>query len=335
MEPFTLVPWYRPQPWGGARLARLPGRPVIDESLADRPLGESWEVSNHPLHLSEIAAGPLTGTTLRKSCRQHPEILGPQFHGRLPILLKLLHVREYLSVQVHPSDDHARRLTPEVGGKAEAWVVLDAAPGATLYAGFHLGVTRDDIARRWASEAILPLLRTFRLAKGDAVFLPAGTVHAVGGDILLAEVQQPSDTTFRLYDWGRVSDQGLPRPLHPEAALECLDLESRPDVHCPSVVPATSPGTRIEPLVDCPEFRVERWTIHGAAALEPRSEFEIWLTTSGSGQGVNLTTGFCLPGNFGGTIFLPRSSSPWSWIASGGSEPWQLLRIRAGRTAPA
>lgn len=214
--------------WGGARLRTLLGR----STPSGQVIGEAWLVSDHPSHESVVSDGPFEGKTLRDIMLQHPgELLGsrakPTPHGRFPLLLKLLDSREALSVQVHPDDDTARRLGEPDVGKTEMWHVLDADPGSELICGLDPATTPELVASAIQAGSLERHLIRVPAPAGTSVFVPAGTVHAIGGGILLAEIQQNSDITYRLYDWGRVDAAGNPRPLHVDKAMQAIHFGSR------------------------------------------------------------------------------------------------------------
>jgi mannose-6-phosphate isomerase len=213
--------------WGGRRLADVLGKPLPPEG----PHGESWEVSDHAGHHSVVAGGPWRGRTLRQLMREaRGHLLGAdaEAHDTFPWLVKFLDASDWLSVQVHPPAEHVGRLWPGENSKTEAWFVLAAAPRGRVYAGLRPGV--DEAALRAALRAgtVAECLHQFQPRPGDCIFLPAGTVHAVGGGVLLAEVQQTSDATFRLYDWDRVGPDGQRRRLHVDEAMACIDWQAGP-----------------------------------------------------------------------------------------------------------
>jgi mannose-6-phosphate isomerase len=235
--------------WGGRRLAEVLGKPLPTAG----PYGESWEVSDHPLHRSVVATGPAAGRSLHELMEQErPMLLGPAAgaHATFPWLVKFLDAWDWLSVQVHPDADAVRRLWPGEGSKTEAWFVLDAAPGSRIYAGLLPGTDAARLRAALAAGTVADCLHQFEPRPGDCVFLPAGTVHAVGGGVLMAEVQQTSDATFRLFDWNRRDAQGRSRTLHVEEALACIDWTRGP------VQPVRGPGSA-GPLVQCPYFSLE------------------------------------------------------------------------------
>jgi mannose-6-phosphate isomerase len=227
LYPLTFSPLLKVRVWGGARLATL-GKP------GDEPIGESWELVDLPEDQSVIDAGPLAGTRIGELVRDRcAELLGPVSldGGSFPVLVKTIDAAQTLSVQVHPDAKTAARL----GGrpKSEAWYILDALPGAVLHVGLRQGTTRDSYARAVAAGRVEELLVSLPVRRGDLVPVIPGTVHAIGAGVLLAEVQQPSDTTYRVYDWGRVGLDGKPRALHLEQALESIHFGAPPPEPAP------------------------------------------------------------------------------------------------------
>jgi mannose-6-phosphate isomerase len=252
-RPLRFHPYVRPMVWGGRGLGTLLAKPLP----SDEPYGESWEVSDHPLHRSVVAAGPAAGRSLR-DLMEHDRaaLLGPAAdrHAVFPWLIKFLDANDWLSVQVHPDERWVRELLPGEGSKTEAWFVLDAAPGSRVYAGLRPGVDRDRLRAALETGTVADCLHSFAPRPGDCVFLPAGTVHAVGGGVLMAEVQQTSDATFRLFDWNRRDAHGKTRTLHVREALACIDWHQGPvqPVHVPGY--GTDPGSQRLTLVHCPYF---------------------------------------------------------------------------------
>jgi mannose-6-phosphate isomerase len=254
--PLRFEPWLRPMPWGGDRLASL-GKAVPTGGR----YGESWEISDHPLHRSIVAGGPWAGQSLRQLMEeQRRALLGPAAgaHETFPWLVKLLDAQDWLSVQVHPDAQAVRRFRPGEGPKTEAWLVLDALPASRIYAGLGPGVDERKVRVALAQGTVAECLHSFTPQPGDCVFLPAGTVHAVGGGILLAEIQQTSDATFRLFDWDRRDSQGQPRALHIEEALASIHWDQGPvrPVHIPGMTAERATNRQL-PLVRCGEFHLD------------------------------------------------------------------------------
>ncbi len=272
-RPLRFHSFLRPMVWGSRRLAARLGKQLP----ADGSYGEAWEVSDHPLHRSVVAAGPLAGASLRDLMTNHPtHLLGAAAarYETFPWLIKLLDADDWLSVQVHPDERAVRELWPGEGSKTEAWFILDAAPGSRVYAGLRPGVTRRDLLAALEAGTVASYLHDFEPRPGDCIFLPAGTVHAVGGGVLMAEVQQTSDATFRLFDWNRRDSQGRSRQLHVKEALAAIHWEQGP------VQPVLVPGfprdraARRCDLVRCPYFALdyvqdgERFACGGAGRLQ-------------------------------------------------------------------
>jgi mannose-6-phosphate isomerase len=240
--------------WGGRRLAAL-GKPLTTAE----PYGESWEVSDHALHRSAVAEGPLAGRTLRQLLEADPRaLLGAGFPAAAPFpwLIKLLDCHDWLSVQVHPDERAVRALWPQEGSKTEAWFILDTAPGSRVYAGLRPGVGPAELLTAVRAGSVTECLHSFEPRPGDCLFLQAGTVHAVGGGVLMAEVQQTSDATYRLFDWNRKDARGQSRELHLADSLACIDWQRGP------VAPVRaegfgSPRRARQALVRCPYFALE------------------------------------------------------------------------------
>ena len=220
MHPFLLTPRYRRYLWGGRRFATVLGRPLPPGD----DYAESWELVDHGDDQSVVAAGPLAGATLGDLVRTHGhDLLGRHAPlSRFPLLFKFLDACRDLSVQVHPDDARAARLSPPDLGKTEAWYVIDAAPGSRIYAGLRPGTDRDALAAALRAGRCEEVLHSFEPRAGDCVFIPAGTVHAIGAGLVVAEIQESSDVTYRLFDWNRTGPDGRPRPLHLDAGLEAV-----------------------------------------------------------------------------------------------------------------
>lgn len=257
LPPLRFEPQFKPTLWGGQKLRDL--LPAADVPT-DEPIGEAWLLSDHCDHPSRVSVGPLKGRTIRDVlARAGSRVLGGHASAGFPLLLKFLDAREHLSVQVHPDDDRAGRLTGIRGarGKTEAWVVLHAEPGSRVYAGLKPGVSHDCLRKAVSVGQLAECLHSFHPRVGDCLFIPAGTVHALGAGVMVFEVQQTSDLTYRLHDWDRVDARtGKPRGLHLDAALECTDCQGpvhpvRPMIE--SVEPAMC-----ERLVTCDHFQLWR-----------------------------------------------------------------------------
>jgi mannose-6-phosphate isomerase len=253
----------------------------------DGPIGEAWVLSDRDDHQSLVANGPLKGQTIGRLMEQYrTQLMGklaPRFL-RFPLLLKFLDAREMLSVQVHPSDTHSDLIPAGESGKTEAWVVIEAEKESHIYAGLKPGTTADDLRRSLANAAIADRMIGIVPKPGDAVFIPAGTVHTLGGDVVVFEVQQNSDVTFRLYDWGHVDAKtGQPRSLQVDQAFACIDFEGTDGGLVALHVETKMPVER-ERLFDCKPFRV--WRLLGRAPFPvgAMAEPRVLVCIEGSGQ---------------------------------------------------
>jgi mannose-6-phosphate isomerase len=315
LYPLRFEPIYQYRLWGGRRLADLFAAPLP----VDGPIGEAWVLSDRDDHPSRVANGPLKGRTIGQVLEESPEQLLGKLAGRFrrfPLLLKFLDAREMLSVQVHPSDAHTDLLPAGETGKTEAWVVLEAGPKSRIYAGLKPGTTPDDLRRALTSRVVADHLACFTPKPGDGVFLPAGTVHALGGDIVVFEVQQNSDVTFRLYDWGHLDAKtGQPRALQVNQALRCIDFAEGAVGPVEPVVEATMPVER-ERLFHCAQFCLWRLRSQspfsvGAAGV-PRVLICIegagWVEYGSTTYAVGKGDVWLLPAGVGACVFRPSSA---------------------------
>jgi len=247
--------------WGGRRLGHVLGK----QFPTDEPYGESWEISDHPLHRSVVANGPLAGTTLHELMgARRDELLGASSRdANFPLLVKYLDCSDWLSVQVHPGEEAVERLLPGEGSKTEAWFVLDAASGSRIYAGLVPGVGEQELRAAIQAGTVAECLHSFEPKPGDCVYLPAGTVHAVGGGVLIAEVQQTSDATFRLFDWNRRDAQGKSRKLHVEEGLASIHWDQGPvtPLHVPEFLECLRPQLRLRGLPGTYPATSECWSL--------------------------------------------------------------------------
>jgi mannose-6-phosphate isomerase len=270
MYPLRFQPIFRRYIWGGRRLGTVLGKPIGEGD----DYAESWEVVDRGSDQSRVLAGPLAGATLAELVRGHGAELFGRHHPQpqFPLLFKLLDAQQVLSVQVHPNDEQAAQLSPPDLGKTEAWVVLAAEPKSVIYAGLKRGFDRASLAREIARGTCHLCLHQFEPRAGDVVFLPAGTVHALGAGLLIAEIQQSSDTTFRLFDWNRVGPDGKSRPLHVEQALDVIDF-SRGPVNLQEPVPTDRP--HVEQLVACDKFVLDRRRIERPQSIGGDDRFHL------------------------------------------------------------
>jgi mannose-6-phosphate isomerase len=272
LYPLSFAPIYQYRLWGGRRLARWLEAPLPGEG----PIGEAWVLSDRDDHPSRVAEGQLKGHTIVQLIEQAPDLIFGKFSRRFrrfPLLLKFLDVQKMLSVQVHPPDNMADLIPAGDTGKTEAWVVLETEPASRIYAGLKAGATAADL-RALTHQTVDDYLACFRPRRGQGVLVEAGVVHSLGGGVVVLEVQENSDVTFRLYDWDHVDPKtGRPRALQIEQALACVNFAQGTIEPVAPVTEWTQPTAR-ERLFDCSHFRV--WRLQGAvpftvgAVDEPR-----------------------------------------------------------------
>ena len=312
--PLRFEPIYQYRLWGGRRLANMLAAPLP----GDGPIGEAWLLSDRDDHPSLVADGPLKGRTLGQLLKESPEQLLGKLAGhfrRFPLLLKFLDVRGTLSVQVHPSDRQTDYLPPGETGKTKAWVVLEAGPEGRIYVGLKPRSTANDLRRAIADKTVADYLASFSPRLGDGVLVPAGTVHALG-DVVVFEVQENSDVTFRLYDWDHIDAKtGQPRPLQVDQAMACIDFAQGPIGLVAPIVEEVKPVRR-ERLLCCEHFGL--WRLGGespfpvGAAETPR----VLVCIAGDGRlehdGANYAVGkgnvLLLPAVVGTCLCRPRGA---------------------------
>jgi mannose-6-phosphate isomerase len=269
LYPLRFEPIYQYRLWGGRRLAELLTAPLP----GDGPIGEAWVLSDRNDHQSQVANGPLKGHALSDVMEQFREPLMGKLadrFDRFPLLLKFIDAREMLSVQVHPGDAHPDLIPTGETSKTEAWVVIEAGKESSIYAGLQPGTTAGDLRRALVTGTIANHLVGIAPKPGDGVFIPAGTVHTLGGDVVVFEVQQNSDVTFRLYDWGHLDAKtGQPRPLQIDQALASIDFAQSTEGLVLPFIETTTPVVR-ERLFDCDHFIL--WRLHGQAPFLVGSE---------------------------------------------------------------
>lgn len=297
--PFRLTAPCKDYIWGGNRL-----REYGKVSEQDR-IAESWELSCHPDGESIIAEGEGRGMTLTAFLKLHPEILGSRTAdpGHFPLLVKLIDAREDLSLQVHPDDAYARRVEG-ASGKTEMWYIVEADPGAELICGFEKEITRAEFRRSIEENTIMDKVRHIPVKKGDVCFIPAGTLHAIGKGLLIAEIQQNSNITYRVYDHGRLGKDGKPRELHIEKALDVTDLHPAKPYKMPENPFPAEGVSCAEPLILSSAFAVFRKKIRGKGEVRafPYS-FSHLLVIAGEGK-LSGSEGE-LPLKKGTSVFVP------------------------------
>ncbi len=315
--PVQFAPVFKDYPWGGRHLQTVLGRSIPAGIVA-----ESWEISAHPNGQTKVINGPWTGATLTEVQQAlGVALVGTRNRralelGKFPLLIKLLDANQWLSVQVHPDDEYALANVGEYG-KTEMWVVLHAELDAELIYGLKSGIDRAAFAQAIAEGHVPDVLHRVSVQAGDVVFVPAGTVHALGPGIIVAEIQQNSDTTYRIYDWGRLGNDGKPRPLHVEEALAVIDwTQIEPSLIKP---PIDTNRAQNELIAQSAYFRTERLSLAADAVytgLCDGSTFEIWgilagaacITWAGGQLDINAIGWTLLPAALGD--FVVKTSEP-------------------------
>ena len=281
LYPLKFQPILKEVVWGGERLAKA-GKQV-PKGLDKRHIGESWEISSLEGAESEVAAGPLAGNTLSELLEVYMgELVGDKAydsHGlEFPVLLKFIDTREHLSVQVHPTNEFAEEYC-DAKGKTEMWYVIDATPDGAIYLDVNRPLTEDEYDEAVENGTIDKLLKKRLVHKGEAFMVPAGTIHSIGGGVLLAEVQESSDATFRIYDWGRTDGHGHPRELHTALAAEVANLIPHDNLN----ITRTAENNSAVQLTACDAFCVNLVKVGGTIELDytPLDSYVAYMCTEG------------------------------------------------------
>lgn len=266
-KPIVFTPLFKELIWGGNRILRFKNL-----EPDDRKIGESWEISTLPGNESIVESGTYKGLTINELTRRFgAQLLGSKvvetYGDTFPLMIKLIDANQNLSIQVHPDNGLAMRVHKRPG-KTEMWYVIDALPGAGIYSGLLHPLTSETIKEKINDSTIIDELALHNSANGDIFFIPAGRIHAIGAGNLIAEIQEPSDITYRIYDYGRKDANGQPRELHTELAAQAINPERNADV----------PPTRANPelndtcVVDYPRFRTRRIIVDGKTVIEPTED---------------------------------------------------------------
>lgn len=294
MKPYPLLfkPSFKERIWGGSRIKKFFCNPGLSERV-----GEAWVVSAHPEGKSIIMNGEFSGEPLSTVLKKCPEWFSRPSLIKFPLLVKVLDANDNLSVQVHPDDEFARRNENGENGKTECWYVIDSEPGAEIVVG-HNARNRDEFIRLAKANKWDELLTRVPARAEDFFFIPSGTVHALGKGILLLEVQQSSDITYRIYDYDRIGLNGKKRDLHFEKAVDVIDF-FQPANHKVKPCAIEETGVIKTVLVSCDYFAVEKWLIKGTYDLKPLDSFLLIFIVDGEGALVYE----------GGSILLTKSAS--------------------------
>ena len=274
-SPLTFEPIFMERIWGGHRLASLFGKKTPPTAT----IGESWEIVDRPEAQSVVRSGPFRDRTLNELwSRDRKSFFGDLPDApRFPLLIKLLDAHDRLSLQVHPPE----KMAADLGGepKTEFWYVASAIPGAKLYVGLRESVAPDEVAEAVRAGTVTDLVHNVDVKAGDCMFLPAGRFHGIGAGNVLVEVQQNSDTTYRVYDWNRRDDGGKPRQLHVDQALKAIDFN---DI-APSL---TEPDGEL--LVRNSLFEIQKWILGGPRVIAPIGQFAIICCLTGAVRCVDV-----------------------------------------------
>ncbi len=310
-RPFLLKPAGKDYLWGGHRL-----KDDFSKEIDMEPLAETWECSTHPDGPSIVASGAHKGMLLTEVLKEYPEYMGthPKTDGGLPILIKFIDAKQDLSVQVHPDDEYARKYEHGSLGKTEMWYVLDATKDARLVYGFYHDISKEKLKKSLEEGTVERYLQKVKVKKDDLFYIEAGTVHAIGAGILIAEIQECSNITYRMYDYNRMDKDGKPRTLHIERALEVANRIGTQTPRQPMRVLRYQKGCASELLCRCKYFQVERQLINTEKCREMAdfqtdgNSFQVLLcvdgcgTLFGEGEMIHFFKGDC--------IFVPADSMP-------------------------
>lgn len=308
-EPFMLSPAGKDYLWGGNRLNE-----DFAKGIDLSPLAETWECSTHPDGPSMVATGEFKGQTLTEVIKAHPEFLGthPKAEDGLPILIKFIDAKKDLSVQVHPDDDYAREHENGSLGKTEMWYVLDATKDAKLIYGFYHDMDEEILRKSLKDGTVERFLQKVPIQRDDVFFIPSGQVHAIGAGALIAEIQENSNLTYRLYDYDRVDKTGKARELHIDKALKVANLNGSSEPRQPMRVLKFRPGVADELLCRCKYFEVSRMLLNTERIRQMvgmqtgANSFQVLLCTEGCG--IFFWEDTSLPFYKGDCLFIPANS---------------------------
>ena len=327
LYPLRFEPLFRRYLWGGRRLAT-----VLDKPIGNNSCAESWEIVDHNQDQSAVAFGDLKGKKLNELIdtygeqllgssvlkRIHAPDVPDKLKGRVPLLFKFLDAHQNLSVQVHPDDAIGATLEPPDFGKTEAWYVMHAEAGSKIYAGLKNGVSDSDLRAAINNGTTEELLNCIEPKPGDCIFIRAGTMHAIGAGLLIAEIQQASDTTYRVFDWNRVNKDGKPRELHIEESLKATDFDLGPVQ--PSI-PQPTEFANATTLIANDKFVMRRWQIDSPIDFDDE-KLHFLAVTKGS---VHVTDDPCdQPLATGNTMLIPACQTQFKVTPN---QPSEILDI--------
>ncbi|HIP26150.1 MAG TPA: mannose-6-phosphate isomerase [Flavobacteriaceae bacterium] len=301
-EPLKFIPILKEKIWGGEKLNKL-----LKKKSDKKNIGESWEISDVENEMSIVANGKLKGQSIQDVIEQYKgELVGEKvyqhFGNKFPLLIKFIDAKEALSIQLHPNDKLAKKRHNSFG-KTEMWYVMQADKNANLIVGFKEKVNSETYKKHLQEKTLLKILNSELVEKGDVFFIPTGRVHAIGAGVLLAEIQQTSDVTYRIYDWDRKDDKGNYRELHTENALEALDFEVKNSYKTNYKVKANKEST----IVKCPFFTTNIIIVDGEINVNHTNKDSFIIYMCVSGNVIFANNNFELELNYGETILIPNS----------------------------
>ncbi|MUH37901.1 class I mannose-6-phosphate isomerase [Zobellia amurskyensis] len=279
MHPLKFNPILKERLWGGTKLKDVLGKPIENDIT-----GESWELSTVPGDISVVSNGNLAGASLQDLIEKDPEsVLGKSVYKRFgtdfPILIKFIDAKQDLSIQLHPNDELAKKRHNSFG-KTEMWYVMDADDDASLIVGFNKDVSKEEYAKSIENDTLLDLLNYEKVKEGDTFFINTGKIHAIGAGVLLAEIQQTSDVTYRVFDFNRKDKNGNLRELHTEQALDAIDYNKKDDFK----VDYKNEKNTVNEMVDCPYFKTDFLDLNTGLSQDvtDRDSFTIFMCVGGS-----------------------------------------------------
>ena len=302
LYPLKFIPIPKERLWGGQKLAS-----VLDKPFQGEAIGESWELSGVEGDVSVVENGPLAGKSLTELMQSYEEkLLGDEVYARFglefPILIKFIDAQKDLSIQLHPNDDLARERHNSFG-KTEMWYIMDADPGAELIVGFNRDVTKEEYQQHLNDDRLLDLLNYEQVSEGDTFFIQTGKIHAIGAGVLLAEIQQTSDITYRVFDFNRKDKDGNLRELHTELALDAIDYQRKDDFKVAYTKELNQPNT----LVHCPYFKTDYLKLNQDMewAFPQSDSFRIYMCVEGQAEFLSKEGEITL--KRGETVLIPAS----------------------------
>lgn len=304
LYPLKFKPILKERLWGGTKLKEVLGKPIESDIT-----GESWELSGVAGDISEVANGPLAGTSLQNLMDNHGEaLLGKsvvnRFGAEFPILIKFIDAKQDLSIQLHPNDQLAKQRHNSFG-KTEMWYIMDADPGAKLIVGFNKDVAKEEYVQSLEEGSLLDLMNYEEVGEGDTFFINTGKIHAIGAGVLLAEIQQTSDITYRVFDFDRKDKNGNLRELHTSLAVDAIDYKRKDDFK----VSYSAKGDMVNEMVDCPYFKTNFIALSRPMHqdLVNRDSFTIYMCVGGRATITNDWGSTFI--SKGETVLVPAMSS--------------------------